>query len=158
VVSSHPPLNRWPNCSFRRSHPKNEHLAPSMTWKKLKSSMLTSTEMTSSKSKRVMWSLPSRNSTQMLASQVPLAVKMPSLTAIPIHAEEAADEADEVVAAVMNLANHPMSEVPRQNWISKKVVTMSRPPRPVDRVATSVLKIARRVRQNAPTENQSPSS
>ena len=127
-----------------------------MTWKKSKSSMPTWAETISPKSKKVTSSLPSRNSTRKPASQVLLAAKMLRMTAIPIHEEDADDEADEVAAAGTNLAKHPMSEVFRLGLrlISRKAVTMrQRLPR-VARVATSDLKIALRVQQNDQTESQ----
>jgi hypothetical protein len=129
-----------------------------MTSKKLKSSMPTWMEMISSKSKKVTWSLPSRNSTRMPASQVPLAAKMARLAAIPIHEEDAINEVAEVAAAVTNLAKHPMSEMLRLRLISRKAVTMRPHPPRVARVATSDLKIARRAQPNDQTEIQLPNS
>ena len=87
-----------------------------------------------------------------------MAETMPMLTAIQIRVEDAALVADEDAAAMTNLANRPISEVPRRMLTSKQAVTtLPHPPR-VARVATKGSKIARRDQQNDRIEIQLPSS
>lgn len=122
--------------------------------------MPTSAERTSSKWRKATSNLPSRNSTRMPASQVPLAetTPTPTKTAIPIRADDDADAVDVVVVAVTSQDKSPQSGAGRTTATSRTAVTKPRLLPPEARVATSVLKNARLVTLNAPTEIQRLSS